>query len=155
VYNSAGTWLAALDNTSGNPLVLDKLWNIGFGNGGNGGFANTLYFTAGLNGESDGLFGSLSSVPEPGTLTLLGTGFVSLIGYAGVGGNAQSKPFGPGTPTDIKVRIPASCLLGNSRQAGLARSGLFFVLCVSTFARSSEVDTLRANSSRSFWIGRS
>jgi hypothetical protein len=30
------------------------------GNGGNGGLSNTIYFTAGPNGENDGLFGSLS-----------------------------------------------------------------------------------------------
>jgi uncharacterized protein (TIGR03118 family) len=76
-----GTWLAALEDKNGNPIVIDGLWNIGFGNGGNGGFTNTLYFTAGINGEADGLFGQLSSVPEPGTLTLLGSGLVSLIGY--------------------------------------------------------------------------
>ena len=81
VYNSAGTWLAALDDTNGNPLFIDGLWNIGFGNGGNGGNPNTLYFTARLNHEADGLFRGLSATPEPGTLTLLGTGFVSWIGY--------------------------------------------------------------------------
>jgi hypothetical protein len=31
-----------------------------FGNGGNGGDPHTLYLTAGPNGESDGLFGSLA-----------------------------------------------------------------------------------------------
>jgi uncharacterized protein (TIGR03118 family) len=81
VFDSSGNWLAALDDTTGNPLVIDGLWNIGFGNGGNGGFANTLYFSAGINGEADGLFGGLSPTPEPGTMTLLGTGLASLIGY--------------------------------------------------------------------------
>ena len=81
VFDSSGNWLAALQDTGGNPLAIDGLWNIGFGNGGNGGFSNVLYFTAGINGEADGLFGNLSSTPEPGTLTLLGTGFVSLVGY--------------------------------------------------------------------------
>jgi len=81
VFDSSGNWLAALDDTGGNPIAIDGLWNIGFGNGGNGGFANTLYFTAGINSEADGLFGGLSSVPEPGTMTLLGTGLASLVGY--------------------------------------------------------------------------
>jgi hypothetical protein len=31
-----------------------------FGNGGSGGSDKTLYFTAGVNGEQDGLFGSLN-----------------------------------------------------------------------------------------------
>jgi hypothetical protein len=39
--------------------VIDGLWTMRFGNGGNGGSINTLYFTAGTNGEQDGLFGSL------------------------------------------------------------------------------------------------
>jgi len=81
VFSPTGTWLAALDDTGGNPIVIDGLWNIGFGNGGSGGFANTLYFTAGINGEADGLFGNLGATPEPGTLTLLGTGLASLVGY--------------------------------------------------------------------------
>jgi uncharacterized protein (TIGR03118 family) len=41
------------------------LWALSFGNGGNGGFMNTLYFAAGINNQKDGLFGSLASVPEP------------------------------------------------------------------------------------------
>jgi hypothetical protein len=36
-----------------------------------------VYFAAGINGESDGLFGSLQ-VPEPGTLALLGSGLAAL-----------------------------------------------------------------------------
>jgi hypothetical protein len=37
-----------------------------FGNGGNGGLADTLYFTAGLNAETDGLFGAIIPTPENG-----------------------------------------------------------------------------------------
>jgi hypothetical protein len=36
------------------------LWSIRFGNGGLAGDPHTLFFTAGLNGESDGLFGSIA-----------------------------------------------------------------------------------------------
>ena len=87
VFNpTTGTWLAQLDDSNGNPIVNQGLWDITFGNGGKGGFTNTLYFTAGIPGpngnvEDNGLFGSVSSVPEPGTLTLLGSGFVSLLGF--------------------------------------------------------------------------
>ncbi len=47
------------------------LWDLTFGNGGNGGSPGALYFTDGLNGEADGLFG-VFTVPEPSTLALLG-----------------------------------------------------------------------------------
>jgi uncharacterized protein (TIGR03118 family) len=77
---STGNLLGQIDGTNGMPLVNNGLWDITFGNGGNGGSKDILYFTAGLNHESDGLFGSIAT-PEPGTLTLLGTGFISLLGY--------------------------------------------------------------------------
>jgi hypothetical protein len=41
-------------------IVIQGLWTLTFGNGGNGGHQNVLYFTAGPNDEADGLFGSLS-----------------------------------------------------------------------------------------------
>jgi uncharacterized protein (TIGR03118 family) len=81
-FNPAtGQWLAQLDNPNGTPIVNQGLWDIAFGNGGLAGQANYLYFTAGLNHESDGLFGSVSATPEPGTVTLLGSGLASLLGY--------------------------------------------------------------------------
>jgi uncharacterized protein (TIGR03118 family) len=39
------------------------LWFIGFGQGGNNGSPNTLYFTDGINGETDGLFGAFTFSP--------------------------------------------------------------------------------------------
>jgi uncharacterized protein (TIGR03118 family) len=47
------------------------LWDLTFGNGGSGGSANTLYFTDGINGETDGLFGAISNIPEPSGLLLI------------------------------------------------------------------------------------
>ena len=47
------------------PIVIDGLWGLAFGNGGKAGRPGTLYFTAGPNGESNGLFGSLDPVVEP------------------------------------------------------------------------------------------
>jgi uncharacterized protein (TIGR03118 family) len=47
------------------------LWNLTFGNGVSGGDRNALYFTDGINGEADGLFGVL--VPEPSSMAVLGT----------------------------------------------------------------------------------
>lgn len=41
-------------------LTIDGLWSLTFANDGTAGLANTLYFTAGINGEQDGLFGTLT-----------------------------------------------------------------------------------------------
>jgi hypothetical protein len=39
--------------------VIDGLWGLRLGNGGSGGDPNKIYFAAGINGESDGLVGSI------------------------------------------------------------------------------------------------
>ena len=75
-----GAMIGTLDGTNGMPLVNDGLWGLAFGNGAQGTSTSTLYFTAGLNHEADGLFGAIAT-PEPGTLTLLGSGLASLLGY--------------------------------------------------------------------------
>ena len=58
-----GEFLGKVRQPGGNPVVIEGLWTIKFGNGGNGGATDTLYFTAGPNGEMDGLFGSLTPSP--------------------------------------------------------------------------------------------
>jgi uncharacterized protein (TIGR03118 family) len=48
----------------GAPISIDGLWGIGFGSGApNSGPLTTLFFAAGPNGESNGLFGTLTTVP--------------------------------------------------------------------------------------------
>jgi hypothetical protein len=71
-----------LNDAHGNPLTIDGLWGLQFGNGAAGGNAGTLYFTAGIPGpdnvEDHGLFGALAPVPEPGTLGIVGMACVCL-----------------------------------------------------------------------------
>ena len=43
----------------GKAIVIDKLWSLKVGNGGQGGNPNSIYFTAGPNNEQDGIFGQL------------------------------------------------------------------------------------------------
>jgi len=71
-YTTGGTFVGTLAGANGNVLINDGLWGLTFGNGGNGGSVNSLYLTAGLNGEQDGLFARIDTVPEPGTFSLLG-----------------------------------------------------------------------------------
>ncbi len=54
------------------------LWSLAFGGGGNDGNPNTLFFTDGLNGETDGLFGSIVAVPEASTWAMMLAGFGGL-----------------------------------------------------------------------------
>jgi uncharacterized protein (TIGR03118 family) len=56
----SGEFLDKVRDPNGQAIVIDGLWALQVGNGGNGGLANTLYFTAGPNDETDGLFGSLN-----------------------------------------------------------------------------------------------
>jgi len=60
---ATGEFLGKVVNSIGQQIVIDGLWALKVGNGGSGGDANAIYFTAGPNGEKDGLFGSLVAVP--------------------------------------------------------------------------------------------
>jgi uncharacterized protein (TIGR03118 family) len=44
------------------PITIDGLWALEFGNDHAAGPSTTLFFTAGINGEADGLFGTLTAV---------------------------------------------------------------------------------------------
>jgi len=48
-----------LKDANGKTIVIDGLWGIAFGNGGNAGPANTLFFAAGPDDEEHGLFGRI------------------------------------------------------------------------------------------------
>jgi uncharacterized protein (TIGR03118 family) len=63
---TTGDRLGQLTDPDGEAIQIDGLWGLKVGNGGNGGAANTVYFTAGLFGESHGLFGALTSA-TPGS----------------------------------------------------------------------------------------
>jgi uncharacterized protein (TIGR03118 family) len=84
---STGNFLGQLDGANGKPIINLGLWDLTFGNGGNGGSTSDLYFTAGIPGdgqvEDNGLFGSIEPppTPEPGSLALIGSGVLGLIAY--------------------------------------------------------------------------
>jgi uncharacterized protein (TIGR03118 family) len=59
---STGNFLGLLMGTDSKPLSIDGLWALAFGNGTSGGNVNTLYFSAGIQGQTHGLFGSLAPV---------------------------------------------------------------------------------------------
>jgi uncharacterized protein (TIGR03118 family) len=57
-----GAFLGQLSEQPGNPITIDDLWGLAFGNGASAGGTNELFFTAGINHEADGLFGKITSV---------------------------------------------------------------------------------------------
>ena len=73
VGNFRSGWIAAFNgfthkflgfvkNPDDSLMFIDGLWSLTFGNDGTAGPANTLFFTAGPNGETDGLFGTITPV---------------------------------------------------------------------------------------------
>jgi uncharacterized protein (TIGR03118 family) len=62
VFDSNGHFRGFLQGEHGPALKIDGLWALSFGNGTRAGVPGTLYFTAGPNDESHGLFGSLEPV---------------------------------------------------------------------------------------------
>ena len=67
-YNpTTGAFLGTLQDESGNGIVIDELWDLKFGNNGNGGDSDTLYFAAGIANEEHGLFGSLDPTTASAT----------------------------------------------------------------------------------------
>ena len=63
-FEPDGDFRGLLEGRHEEPIVIDGLWGLAFGNGGNAGRPGTLYFTAGPNGEANGLFGALDPVVE-------------------------------------------------------------------------------------------
>ena len=58
-FDSDGKFLGTLKDSSDTPVVIDGLWTLTLG-GGRNSSSDTLYFTAGPNNETDGLFGTIS-----------------------------------------------------------------------------------------------
>jgi uncharacterized protein (TIGR03118 family) len=79
IFDKSGNFIGFIMGTDGKPITNLGLWGLQFGNGGNGGDPNTLYFAAGLAGETHGLLGAITAVPEPGSIVLFGLGGLALV----------------------------------------------------------------------------
>jgi uncharacterized protein (TIGR03118 family) len=70
-----GDFLGKLRGRDGQPLAFEGLWALVPGNDGAAGSSQKIYFSAGLDDETRGLFGSLTAVPEPTAWLLMLAGF--------------------------------------------------------------------------------
>jgi uncharacterized protein (TIGR03118 family) len=75
-----GAFLGTLLDGAGHSIVNSGLWALHFRDPASTFSSNTLFFTAGINSEQDGLFGAISvaGVPGPATLLLLAVGVAAL-----------------------------------------------------------------------------
>ena len=115
-----GHFVGELKDANGQPIAITHLWGLEFGNGGEAGPKNTLYFTAGLSSHlapSDapfhGLFGSLqvapvkppmppgNGLPYPTAATV--SQLVADINYADSAGGAITINLVPNTNFDLKT----------------------------------------------------
>ena len=72
-------FLGTLNGLNGQPLVNDRLWALETRANVSGFDSNAVYFSAGINGEADGLFGKIDVVtPEPATIFGTATGLIAL-----------------------------------------------------------------------------
>ncbi len=109
---NTGVLLGTLQDPSGKAIVIEGLWALLVGNGGNGGDRNTLYFTAGINGEAHGLLGSLA--PPAAVLSVM---------------NGASYTTGPIAPGEVLVLSglsigPSPLISGSIPATGAVRSNL-------------------------------
>jgi uncharacterized protein (TIGR03118 family) len=91
-----GAYSGTVDDSAGNPLAIDGLWGLSFGNGAPGQGRDTLFFNAGIAGpgnvEDHGLFGALNPVPEPGEAGFVACGVLALLAF-----NKARKRLNPST----------------------------------------------------------
>jgi uncharacterized protein (TIGR03118 family) len=57
-----GHFLGNMLNPDGSTILIDGLWALRYGSGGSSGPATTLFFTAGPDNETNGLFGTLTPI---------------------------------------------------------------------------------------------
>ncbi len=77
---TAPTFLGQLSDPGGQPIVIDGLWGLMVGNDGSAGNSSKVYFAAGPNDETHGLFGVIQMVPEPSSWLLLLSGSALALG---------------------------------------------------------------------------
>ena len=63
---ATGDFTGLLRDRHGRPITIEGLWALRFGNGGSAGPTTTLFFTAGIDDEEHGLFGTITPIPKRG-----------------------------------------------------------------------------------------
>ncbi len=121
-----------LQDTTGKPITNDRLWEILFGQNGTGD-PSTLYFSAGVNNEKGGLFGSITAaspvsagdfqlaVPTPALTIAQGVAGTIQVSVAPTNGfNAPVSFSVSGLPTGLTFQFSPSSVTPAAGQAASA-----------------------------------
>jgi uncharacterized protein (TIGR03118 family) len=108
---TAGTPLGTLQDKNGASIVNKGLWALTFGNGGSGGDPNTLYFSAGIQGETHGLLGAIA--PPTQILTVV-NGASGAAGPVAPGEIVLVEGFTIGPSPRAAATIPTTGALGTT-----------------------------------------
>jgi uncharacterized protein (TIGR03118 family) len=139
--NNNFQFVSTLQDGAGNPITIENLWALRFGNGGNAGSPNTLFFTAGLTdapatifGATDGLLGSLQAVPTvpPGTPIVPNLGNFPKQTFSTVAANGDVNPYGVAfVPQNFQgggKLAPGDILVSNFNDSTVQATGSSIVL---------------------------
>jgi len=111
---TTGKFAGELIANNGQAFEEDHLWALRFGNGAAAGNSNTLFFTAGINGENDGLLGSLQAIasisPQAPILPNLNTTAEQIVSTIPAS-NGDVNPYGV-------AFVPQGVKTGGKLQAG-------------------------------------
>ena len=139
---NSGVFLGTLSDAAGNPIVIDGLWGLKFGNGAGGGDAGTLFFTAGSGGEQHGLLGSIATAKDT---PLAGDG-TKIVATEGTSFSGTIAAFASSNTTAIAGSFTASIEWGDgSTSTGTVVSngdGGFNVAGSHTYAEQAASETI-------------
>jgi uncharacterized protein (TIGR03118 family) len=113
---TSGAFLGQFVDNKSIAITIDGLWGLKFGNNGQAGTADTLYFTAGLNNEADGLFGTLalSVVPTGSTTQISSAPLLAQFGETVTLTATVTSQTGVGTPTGQVTFTDGVTVLGSA-----------------------------------------
>jgi uncharacterized protein (TIGR03118 family) len=148
---NTGQFLGNLTDANGNPIAIEGLWALAFGNGGSGGDTSALYFTAGINrtgagsfGAMNGLFGSIRFVPGGGPALAPTGGLPVTLGGADNPASALTGSADPGAPITLSPtgnRVATLTTLAASAYAVAVGTPLTFTVNVTAPAAAGTTPT--------------